>query len=305
MKWLEITVAAAGSDVEAVADLLRAHSPGGVSIEEPLDLSRDDGLLSVDPNSLALVKAYLLCDDRLADRERALRRELSELRLSRPLAPCVTRQVQEEDWAASWKEHFQVERIGRRLVVRPRWRQYEAQPSDIVIDLDPGMAFGTGQHATTRMCLVALEERLRPGCRLLDLGTGSGILAIAGPALGASEVVALDNDPLAVTVAAANVAANGVSDRVTVREGSLGDVWPLGAPWRGAFDCLVANISSTTIIALAESLVQALASGGLGIGGGIGGERCDECRLALEAADGRVVEVMAEGDWRTLVFEAR
>jgi ribosomal protein L11 methyltransferase len=305
LKWLEITVAAAGPDVEAVADLLREHSPGGVSIEEPLDLSRDDGPFSIDPHGLALVKAYLQCDDRLASCERALRQELSELRLSRPLAPYLARRVQEEDWASSWKEHFQVERIGRRLVIRPRWRSYEAQPDDIVIDLDPGMAFGTGQHPTTRMCLVALEERLRDGGRLLDLGTGSGILAIAGAALGAGEVLALDTDPLAVTVATGNVAANGVAGRVTVREGSLGDDWPLDAPWQGAFDRLVANISSATIIALAASLVRALADGGLGIAGGIGNERCDECRRALEAAGGRAVEVMAEGDWRTLIFEAR
>ncbi len=297
LEWLEIAVPAASADVEAVADVLRRYSPGGVSIEEPLLSQRES--VSIDAEHPALVKAYLPRDGRLPSRRRALRRELSRLPLARRLPPLRGRWVREEDWADAWKRYFHVERVGRRLVIRPRWRRYDPRPDDIVIHLDPGMAFGTGQHPTTRMCLLALERHVPAGCRLLDLGTGSGILAIAAAALGAAEVVALDTDPLAVAVARANVAANGLDSRVTVLSGSL----DISDPWQGVYDRLAANINAAAIVGLARPLVEALKSDGLGVAGGIIDERCQECREALEGAGGRVVEVMADGDWRTLIFE--
>ena len=165
------------------------------------------------------------------------------------------------------------------------------------------MAFGTGQHPTTRMCLLALQERLTAGARVLDLGAGSGILAIAAALLGAAEVVALDNDPLAVGIAKENVAANGVDGKVEVAEGSLGAKWPFDGPQLSQFDCVVANISSATVIDLSAGLVGALKAGGLGIAGGISEERVDDCRSALEAAGARITGTMSEGDWRTLLFE--
>ncbi len=284
MDWLEIAVAVAPEDEEAVSDVMRA-SAGGVAIEA------SDGV--------ATVKAYLPRDSRLPARRRALRRELSRLALMR--APSVrSRTVHEEDWANAWKKHFRAQRVGPFVIV-PRWRHHRRKAGELVITLDPGMAFGTGQHATTRMCLLALAERLKWGQRLLDVGTGSGILAIAGALLGA-EVVALDNDPLAVGVATENVVANGV-EGATVAEGSLGEAWPAVVP-RSRFDCVVANISSTTVIDLAGELVAVLKHGGVGIAAGIGCERVEDCREALERAGGRAVEVMAEGDWRTVVFEA-
>jgi ribosomal protein L11 methyltransferase len=289
LDWLEITVVAAPEDAEAVADLLRMHSGSGIAIEG--DSSR----------SLSL-KAYLPRDSRLTARRRSLRQALSRVEVSRPLALPRGRTVHEEDWANAWKEHFRVQRIGR-IVIRPPWRRYRARAGEIVITLDPGMAFGTGQHPTTRMCLLALKDRLAPGVRVLDLGTGSGILAIAAVLLGVSEVVALDIDPLAVDIAKANIEANGVAERISVATGSVGSAWPFAGAQDPPFDCVVANIVSATIVELAGGLVGSLRDGGIGIAGGISKERVDDCRWALADAGARVSATMAEGDWRTLIFE--
>ncbi len=288
MDWLEITVVAAFEDAEAVADLLRAHSGAGIAIE-------GDG-----SRSLSL-KAYLPRDSRLSTRRRSLRQALFALDVSQPLAVRRARTVREEDWANAWKEHFRVQRVGR-IVIRPPWRRHRARAGELVITLDPGMAFGTGQHPTTRICLLALQERLRPGDRVLDLGTGSGILSIAAVLLGASEVVALDIDPLAVDIAKTNIEANGVADRISVAMGSVGSAWPFAGA-DSPFDCVVANIVSATIVELAGGLVGALRDGGTGIAAGISKERVDDCRWALSEAGARVVSTMAEGDWRTLIFE--
>jgi ribosomal protein L11 methyltransferase len=302
LEWLEVTVPAAPNDIEAVADVLRRYSAGGVSIEEPL-LSQGDSV-SIDASRPALVRAYLRRDERLPSRRRALRRDLSRLALDVALPRLRGRWVREEDWAEAWKRHFHIERIGRRLVVSPRWREYHPRPGEIVIRLDPGMAFGTGQHPTTRMCLLALERHVLAGCRLLDLGAGTGILAIAAAGLGAGEVIALDTDELAVDVTRDNLAANAVDGRVTVALGSLGSAWPLSDPYRGAFDRLVANISSAAVIELAPALVSSLKKGGIGIAGGISDRRCGECWQALQEAGANILQVMSEGDWRTLIFEA-
>lgn len=294
MDWLEITVTAAPLDAETVADLLQAHTHAGVAIE-------GDGVPPGHDSTLSL-KAYLPRDGRLSSRSRALRHALSRLDVSQPLTVPRGRTVHEEDWANAWKEHFHVQRVGR-LVMCPRWRRYRARPGEAVITLDPGMAFGTGQHPTTRMCLLALQQHLKSGDRVLDLGSGSGILAIAAALLGASEVVALDTDPLAVDIAKANVAANSVGGTVIVAEGSLGAAWPFAGAQDSPFDCVVANISSATICALAGGLVGALNDDGIGIAGGMSKERVEECRWTLSEAGARVMSTMAEGDWRTLIFE--
>jgi ribosomal protein L11 methyltransferase len=294
LDWLEVTVIAAPVDAETVADLLRAHTGAGVAIEGHSASPSDDDTLSL--------KAYLPRDARLPSRSRALRRALSHLGVSQPLSVPRGRTVHEEDWASAWKEHFRVQRIGR-LVIRPRWRRYRACPGEAVITLDPGMAFGTGQHPTTRMCVLALQEHLKPGGRVLDLGVGSGILSIAAALLGASAVVALDTDPLAVEIAKANVAANGLAGTVIAAQGSLGAAWPFSGAADSPFDCVVANISSAAVCALAGGLVGALTDDGIGIAGGMSKERVEECRRALFEAGARVTGTMAEGDWRTLIFE--
>ncbi len=299
MEWLEIAVPAAPAEVEPVADVLRRYAPAGVSIEESARPPEHDGgsVCDGEEPALAIVKVYLPLDGDLPRKRRALRRDLRHLSLSFALPRLRGRRVREEDWADAWKRFFGVERAGRRLVVCPSWRRYRPAAGEIVLRLDPGMAFGTGQHPTTRLCLALLEEHLRPGGRVLDLGTGSGILAIAAALLGGGEVLALDLDPVAVRVAEANAAANGVADRVSVVQGTLDGRRAAAA----RYDCVVANISAEATLEMAPALVAALRRGGVAIVSGIIAERAEECTKALAAVGASILATAAEGDWRAIV----
>jgi ribosomal protein L11 methyltransferase len=281
-----------------LAERLRDLAPGGISIEEPyVPLGPEEGarLESWRPTTL---KLYLPVDERLGERRRLIDAELAALPFSVTLAE---RDVHQEDWAESWKEFFQVERAGRRIVIRPSWRSYESQPGEVVLDLDPGMAFGTGQHPTTRLCLGALEELIRPGMDLLDLGCGSGILSVAAAKLGCTRVVALDIEAVAVDATRANAAANGVDSAIRCEGGSLGDAWPFtDRPDRSA-DMVVANISAAALVRLAQDISASLRPAGIFVGSGIIGERTDEVLVALAAAGLQTEDIRAEGDWRAVI----
>jgi ribosomal protein L11 methyltransferase len=309
LDWLEFTLLVPAADVEAAAEVLRRHCPGGVSIEQPiLPVDGEEGY-ALDLERPVAVRAYLPRQGDLAGRRRALRRELAALGLSSALR---TRWRREEEWAEAWKRFFGVERVGRRLVVCPTWIDYAPRAEEVVIRLDPGMAFGTGQHPTTRLCLEALESRLRPGqevarrapARVLDLGTGSGILAIAAALLGPARVIALDVDPVAVGAARQNVAANGVEGRVQVLEGSLGAAGLLPGGDAPRFDVILANISSAGIAEMAPALACALAPGGTLIASGIGDASVGVCRGALEKAGLSVLEQASRDGWCALICTA-
>ena len=217
----------------------------------------------------------------------------------RPIGELETRIVHEEDWAEAWKEHFPVLRVGRRIVIRPTWREYDAAEGDVVISLDPGMAFGTGLHPTTRLCLAAIEDlanagRLR-GRTTLDVGAGSGILAICGALLGARSALAIDTDPLAVEVSARNAALNGLGDVVATQQASL----PLpGSP--AEFDVVFANLIAGLLVDLAAELAAVVARGGVLLASGIFRNRESDVVSALESAGLSVTGRRAEGDWVAL-----
>jgi ribosomal protein L11 methyltransferase len=215
----------------------------------------------------------------------------------RPIGEVTTRLVDEADWAEEWKRHFPVLRVGRRLVIRPTWREHTAADDDVVLALDPGMAFGTGLHPTTRLCLAALEGLADRGAlagrRLLDVGCGSGILAIAGVRLGAASALGVDTDPIAIEATTANASRNRIGPRVRAREGSL----PTG---QGPFDVVVANLIASLLVRLAGDLRSELAPGGTLLASGIFVDREAEVRAAFEAADMRVAGRLAEGDWVAL-----
>jgi ribosomal protein L11 methyltransferase len=283
----------AGIDAETVADAFRQCCSGGVAIEPAARLEGESYV--VDGDAAALVKGYLPPGEDSA----AVRRSL---RIALRFAPLVTpprwrraRRLREEDWRDSWKRYFRPQRIGKRLLVKPSWATCEVAAGDTVIEIDPGMAFGTGQHPTTAMCLRALEERLRPGDAVLDLGAGSGILAIAAARLGAKRALALDIDPQAVKAAWENAAANGVQAVVEVREGTL----PEGAPGERC-DMVVANISGLTIERLAPAFAESLREGGTLIVSGFLEDSVDGLSRALEAAGFRMERVDAEGVWRAI-----
>jgi ribosomal protein L11 methyltransferase len=291
--WLEIAVEVAGIDAEAVADTFRPHCPGGVAIE--LSFRSQDGSDIVDGDAPALVKGYLPPGEDSARIRRSLRTALRFAPLESPPRWRRARRRREQDWRESWKRYFQPQRIGQRLLVKPTWATYEVTANDTVIEIDPGMAFGTGQHPTTAMCLRALERRLRPGGDVLDVGTGSGILAIAAVRLGARRALALDTDPHAVRAARENAAANEVETTVEVREGTLPD----GATGE-RFDLVTANISGLTIERLAPAFARALSSGGTLIVSGFLEDAVAKLRCVLTETGLRVDEVEAEGVWRAI-----
>jgi len=298
LDWLEFTLLVPTPQVEIAAEVLGRHCPGGVSIEQPI-LPTDGGEgYALDPEKAATVRAYLPSHTDTDQRRRALRRELTSVGLASMLR---TRWRREEEWAEAWKRFFGVERIGRRLVVCPTWIDYAPREGEVLIQIDPGMAFGTGQHPTTRLCLEALEARLRPGHTVLDVGTGSGILAVAAALLGAARVVALDIDPVAVAAARQNVALNGLEGRVRVLEASLTAGGPLDDDDGSRFDLVLANISSAGIAEMAPDLVRALAPGGVLMASGISEGSLEPCRDALVQAGLCVVERMDREGWCALV----
>lgn len=303
MKYLELSIAVRPDAVETAAGALHRVAPGGVSIEPPFAAIDEDGGVEYLDAPVRL-RAWLPADDGSRAAVAKLREELRSLGdgLVRPLR---ARTVREEAWSDAWKQYFQVQRVGRNFVLQPSWRDYDPAPDDVVIVLDPGQAFGTGQHATTRLCLKALEQRLRPGAAVLDLGCGSGVLAIAAALLGAARVDALDIDLPAVEATRENAARNAVGARVRAARGSLGESWPFAQPPDGHYDLVLANISARVIQALAGPLTGALATDGLALLSGIVDDQAEATCEALTRAGGRVAGRQAEGDWRLLLVARR
>jgi len=302
IRWLELAVEADVEAVEAVSEILGRVARGGTSVEPAFELV-DDGLgATVDPHRPAVVRAYLpLLDGEAGDSAiDEVRRALGHLQAFglRPIGELRTRTVLEADWADAWKSHFPVLRVGRGLVIRPTWREHVASPGQVVIALDPGMAFGTGLHPTTRLCLVALEgvAARRPLGRVLDLGCGSGILSVAAARLGASEVLAVDIDPIAIDATAANAERNEVGGIVRARIGSV----PTAA---GPFDVVAANLIAALLVELAGSIALELAPGASLVASGIFRDREAEVAAAFEGHGLTVVERTAEDDWLALVLE--
>jgi ribosomal protein L11 methyltransferase len=300
--WIQLSVRADLEAVEAVSEILSRFAPGGTSVQPGFELI-DEGLgARVDPDQPAIIRAYLPGRDRTKARAavRHARVALGHLQAFelRPIGELELSVVQEADWANAWKAHFPVLRIGRRLVVRPTWRRHRRRPGDVVLALDPGMAFGTGLHPTTRLCLAGIErwsdDGLVNGARLLDVGCGSGILMIAAGLFGATELVGLDTDPIAAEASAANARRNRIA--VEVRSGSL-------PSRRGPFDLVVANLIASLLIALADQLRAELRPEGRLLASGIFIDREAEVAGALEAAGLLPIGRTAEGEWVALEYE--
>ena len=303
MEWLEIAVSSPPAGVELVSEIFRELGAGGVVIEAPAVLHMYAARThpeewAVSPQALKqdrpVVKAYLPVDEGLDKRLEELFSALERLGL-KPEADVSTRRTREEDWASTWKQYYKPLHVGKRIVVKPSWEDYRAADGELVIELDPGMAFGCGTHPTTSLCLKLLEKYIRGGERVYDVGTGSGILAIAAAALGAGRVVAVDLDPVACRVAAENVARNQVEGIVRVVQGNLLDNINDGA------ELVVANIIASVIISLAPDAAAVLVPGGSLIASGIIRQRADEVRDALEKAGLTPWEQLEEGEWTAIV----
>ena len=297
-KWLECSTLAEAEAVDAVAEVFARYGQG-VAIEEPVVSSPDGEQVRIDPEQPVLVKTYLPSDERAEERRRQLEEAVWHLGRLRRVEPLQVRRLDESDWAEAWKQHFFVHRVGERLVIVPSWREFEPRPDDLAIQLDPGMGFGTGLHPTTRLCLRALESRLRGGEMVLDLGTGSAILAIAAGLLGAGSVLALDVEPVAVRVAAENVERNGQADLVRVRHGSL----PHPEAPAGSADLVVANISLRVLSELHPQLRAVLRPGGAALLSGVLDQDAPALIGSLQAAGWRPIEWQVEADWALLAVE--
>ncbi len=282
MSWHELSISVPFEYVEPVSYLFERYGYG-LSVETI-------------PGEHAVLRSYLpsLSRQRLAHIEVGIKlassvADLGELEI-KPLGV-------EEDWRDSWKKHFTLLRVGEKLVIKPSWIEYESKDDDVVIDLDPGLAFGTGYHPTTYSCLEALEELVRPGHTVLDVGTGSGILTIAAAKLGAAHITAVDIDGHAVRAAQKNFRRTGISDQVNAASGSIP-----GAATRGrTYDLAVANISARGIRLVAPAIPDLLAPGGVFIASGIIIDQHDEAASAIADAGLSVSEMRQREDWLTIL----
>ena len=264
MRWVEMEIAVVGDEQELYAALLtEVAGCQGWSAEA------------------SFVRGYLPVDERLEGSLLALREAAGR--------EVTIRFVQEEDWANAWKQYFKPQRIGERVVIKPSWEEFAPEPGDLVVEMDPGMAFGTGLHATTRLCLRALEKLVKGGEAIADVGTGSGILGIAGVMLGAKSAVCTDIDPLAVRIAKENIERNHVTETVSAIEATL--------PPPGVFEIVVANILPDVILGMAEELVAATKPGGLLTVSGIIESRTDDVKLGLVERGLTILAVETEGEW--------
>lgn len=306
MDWLEITIHTTTAGADIVSEKLMAEGATGTMVEDRADIpdpTKPNGIWEIiDPKLIdsmpedVLVHAWFEPDEKLADRLQALRTQLTDLKallsdFDLGSLQMDTLSVHDQDWSEVWKRFYKPFRAGNRLVVKPTWELYEAGENDLVIEIDPGMAFGSGTHETTGMCMEMLETALKPGDRVMDVGTGSGILAIGAALLGAESVLAVDIDPSAVKVARENIEHNGLSGRVTAVEGNLLE----GID--GQCELCVANIIADVICMFAAPLNDHIVPGGLFICSGIIKEREQNVLNALSAAEYTVLDVRRKGEW--------
>lgn len=314
MDWLEISVTTDGEAAEAVVELFNRFCQGKTAVETPLDCFEHE-LDDAASEGSVVVKAYLPVDASLPQLQRKLEEGLWHLSQLYPLPDPVSRRLGEQDWAEAWKKDYHLQRIGRRIVIVPTWEAYEPAAGEIVIRLEPGMAFGTGLHPTTRLCLQAMEDHLVSGSTVLDVGTGSGILAIAAARLGAGSVLALDADRSAVTVAQENVTQNGAAPPVVVQHGTLrgGDAVPryfapdnhLDLLAGGQFDLILINILAPVIVSVAPELAARLKPSGKVIAAGLIETQERDVVHAFQAVGLFPVERAQDKDWVALVTQRR
>ena len=326
--WMELSVEVDHEAVESVSDLLAQYGyNGGVAIDQPIIPGADGPEYTYDMERPVTLRTYVPMDERAEEVRSRVEQALWHFGQMRPVGPLRITMVNEEDWANAWKKHYTIQHVGQRTVIVPSWLEYDAQPDEVILRLDPGMAFGTGLHPTTQLCLVLLEQYVQPDMKLIDLGCGSGILSVAAAQLGAGAVLALDTDPIAVDATRMNLELNAMGDRIQVAEGSLGKGASFGH-WMGwntgrtsiaseqeratqeanisqdtwqHCDLVVANIIAKVLMAVADDIAATLAPGGMVISSGIITEREAEVAQTYTAAGFECLERLQQGDWVAFV----
>lgn len=309
--WIEVRVITKSEALEPISGIFYSLDCKGVAIEDPEDiLGREQGPLTWDfadinvlehKGKVAVVKAYFAEEDNIEDVLQYVDERLTELKemgLDLGEAKVEHEKMHEEDWANTWKQYYKPSKVGEKIVVKPIWEEYEAKDGELVVDLDPGMAFGTGTHETTRMCIQALERYVKEESTVFDVGCGSGILAIAAAKLGAKLAVGVDLDPVAVESSIENVGYNNLNN-IEILHGNLVEVID------GKADIVVANILAEIICILTDDVKRVLKDGGIFITSGIIHDRVDMVCEKLEATGFEVIEKNRDGEWNCIVAKLK
>ena len=313
MKWTEVLIKVDPQAVEAVTDILYGLGAQGVAIDEPVDVERlredelywdyiDEKLLENDTEETKIMAYFSEEETNLPEKIAVIKekiRNLTEFGLSIGSGTVELSNVNQEDWESAWKQYFKPVHVTDRIVVKPEWEEYSPQEGEIVIEIDPGMAFGTGTHETTSMCINQIEKNLKAGDRVIDIGSGSGILSMAAVLLGAEKATGVDLDPVAVRVALENVELNNLQDKIEILHGNLTDVI------REKADIVVANIMADIILILLEDVRAFIKDDGLFISSGIIQEKRAAVEARLLEKNFRIVEVETKGEWCAITAQKK
>ncbi|MDB1922926.1 50S ribosomal protein L11 methyltransferase [Clostridium tertium] len=309
--WIEVRVITKSEALEPVSGIFYGLDCKGVAIEDPNDiLEREQGPLTWDfadinvlehKGKVAVVKAYFSEEDNIDEILKYINEkmnELKELGIDTGVAKVESEKMFEEDWANNWKKYYKPTKVGEKIVVKPIWEEYDAQGEELVVELDPGMAFGTGTHETTRMCIQSLEKYVKEDSTVFDVGCGSGILAIAAAKLSSKMAVGVDLDPVAVESAKENVGYNNL-ENIQILYGNLVEVID------GKADIVVANIIAEVICILTEDVKRVLKDNGYFITSGIIHDRVDMVTKKLEETGFEVIEINKDGEWNCIVAKVK
>ena len=313
MKWTEVLIKVDPQAVEAVTDILYGLGAQGVAIDEPVDVERlredelywdyiDEKLLENDTEETKIMAYFSEEETNLPEKIAVIKekiRNLTEFGLSIGSGTVELSNVNQEDWESAWKQYFKPVHVTDRIVVKPEWEEYSPQEGEIVIEIDPGMAFGTGTHETASMCINQIEKNLKAGDRVIDIGSGSGILSMAAVLLGAEKATGVDLDPVAVRVALENVELNNLQDKIEILHGNLTDVI------REKADIVVANIMADIILILLEDVREFIKDDGLFISSGIIQEKRAAVEARLLEKNFSIVEVETKGEWCAITAQKK
>ena len=310
MKWCEVSIQTTHEATEIIAEIFRDLGAAGVVIEDP-ELVNDyitsgkwdyTDIPIATETEVVTEKAYLPVNGELDGRLKSFELELAALKeRGVSIAPGVvtTCELQDEDWSDTWKQYFHVEKPGERIVIKPTWENYEAEENELVVELDPGAAFGTGTHATTSMCIKELENLVKPGMTVFDVGTGSGILSIISAKLGAKDIQAVDYDDSVIKIVEENLAQNNVQDIVSVAQSDLMQ------NIHGKANLVIANIIADIIIRLFDQLDEHLEEDGILLTSGIIEDRIDDVINAADAHGYQVVKRLENKGWACITFKRK
>lgn len=301
MKWVEINATTSKENEEIVSAIFYSIGANALDVEDPNDLldlyerKEEWDFFGIDLEGLNLdeikIKAYFSGEEDIDSILSFLKENIEE----KGIGNICTVEIEDEDYLNNWKKYFKPFKIGENIVIKPSWEEYEEKEEDVIIDIDPGMAFGTGTHETTSLCIEALEKYIKQGDTVFDIGCGSGILSIVSAKLGAGKIVAIDLDPLCVKISKENILKNNLEAIIEVKKGDLLQVL------KGKADVIVANIIAEVILNMTDSIKNYLNDGGIFISSGIISNKRDMVLGALTKNDFKIEEIKTQGEWVSII----